>query len=392
MKTCALNSSLILLLAVLLAGAAPVLAQPEPATGSGEQVAQYVPFDPVIPGKEGKYYFYKGYDYGTQSLIHPLRLIINGGFGIMQVSSRHNEPGLIMYGRGARNVTKNLLNPQWSISVNGFWDFFSREVIPVSINSGKSQYWPNYMNHLFGGGMSFRMMQEYYRFNEVAHPTAWAGVTIFAYHFLNEVVENDSYEGPTTDPVADFWIFNPAGIILFSNESVARFFAETMHMADWSFQPIWLPGSDELVNNGQNYAVKYHLNDRGSTSLFYHWGTHAELGLSFTRPNGDCFSFGFGLVAKNLFKIDEVSKTVDLAASGGVFYDRNNSLMASLLFARTKDYRYRLNIYPGLVDVGGLKPGLFASLNEDHRLLIGLTIGTLQHVPVGIGGGVNEVD
>ncbi len=352
----------------------------------------YVPHVETIDGKEGNYFFYKGYDYGTQSLIHPLRLIINGGFGIMQVSNRHNQPGRIMYGRGARNVTKNLLNPHWSISVNGAWDFLSREVIPISINSGQAQYWPNYMNHLVGGGMSYRMMQEYYRYHEVAHPTAWAGATIFAYHFLNEIVENDDYEGPSTDPVADFWIFNPAGIILFSNENVARFFSKTLNMADWSYQPVWLPGSEELVNNGQNYAVKYHLNQQGSKSIFYHWGTHAELGMSFTRQDGKCISVGLGMVAKNLFKIDQISKTVDVAVSGGVFYDKNNSLMASLLFARTKDYRYRLNLYPGLVKMGPMRPGFFASLNEDNRMLLGLTFGTLQHVPLGIGGAFNEVE
>jgi len=346
----------------------------------------------TIEGKDGHYFFYKGYDYGTQSLIHPLRLIINGGFGIMQVSNRHNQPGRIMYGRGMRNVSKNLLNPHWSISVNGPWDFLSREVIPISVNSGQAQYWPNYMNHLVGGGMSYRMMQEYFRYHEVDHPTAWAGATIFAYHFLNEVVENDEHIGPSTDPVADFWIFNPAGIILFSNENVARFFARTLNMADWSYQPTWLPGSEELVNNGQNYAVKYHLNQQGSKSIFYHWGTHAELGLSFTRQDGKCVSVGLGMVAKNLFKIDQISKTVDVAVSGGVFYDKNNSLMASLLFARTKDYRYRLNLYPGLVKVGRLRPGFFASLNEDHRMLLGLTFGTLQHMPVGIGGAFNEVE
>ena len=68
---------------------------------------------------------------------------------------------------------------------------------------------------------------------------------------------------------------------------------------------------------------------------------------------------GLGLVAKNLFKIDQISKTVDLAVSGGVFYDKNNSLLASLLFARTKDYRYRLNVYPGVVKIGPLRPGFF---------------------------------
>lgn len=340
----------------------------------------------TITGKEGTYYFYRGLDYGSQSLISPTRLILNGGYGILQIENRHNRPLDIQYARGMRNVAKNLLDPGWSIGVNGFWDFLTREVIPISVNSGDAQYWPNYMNHLIGGGMSYRMMEEYFRYHEVPHSRLMAGTTIFAYHFLNEVVENDGYDGPTTDPVADFWIFNPAGVILFSNEKVARFFSETLHMADWSYQPVYLPNTQELHNNGQNYAVKYHLDDKGSKSLFYHWGTHAELGMSFTREDGRCLSVGLGLVAKNLLEVDEISKTLDLAVSGGIFYDRNNSLLASLLYAKTKDYRYRLNLYPGMVELGPLKPGFFLALNQDHRMTYGVTLACVPLLAFGIGG------
>jgi len=304
----------------------------------------------------------------------------------MQVQNRHNRPLDIQYGRGIRNVSKNLMDPAWSIGVNGFWDFMSREVIPVSVNSGNAQYWPNYMNHLIGGGMSYRMMEEYYRYHEIPHSKLAAGATIFAYHFLNEVVENDGVDGPTTDPVADFWIFNPAGVVLFSNDRVARFFSEKLHMADWSFQPVYIPNTKELHNNGQNYSVKYHLNREGSKSIFYHWGTHAELGMSFTRRDGRCISVGLGLVAKNLLEVDEISKTLDLAVSGGIFYDRNNSLLASLLYAKTKDYRYRLNLYPGLVNLGPLKPGFFLALNQDHRTTYGISFACVPLLPFGIGG------
>ncbi|MBK9471482.1 MAG: hypothetical protein IPO18_04255 [bacterium] len=340
----------------------------------------------TIPGHRGTYYFYRGLDYGSQSLVHPLRLIVNGGFGIMQIENRSNRPGDIRYGTGARNVLDNLAHPQWAISTGGFWDFFKREVLPVSVSTGGAQYWPNYMNHLLGGGMSYRMMEEYFRYHGVEHSKAWAGATIFAYHFLNEVVENDGYVGPNVDPVADFWIFNPAGVWLFSHEGVARFFSEKLNMADWSYQPVWLPESGELHNNGQNYMVKFHLTSDRRHSLFYHWGSHAELGLSYTDTRGRCISAGLGLRARNLLEIDNLSKTVDLAVSGGIFYDRDNSLLASLLFARSKDYRYRLNIYPGLIKVGGLQPGFFVGVNADERMLAGITIGTLRHVPVGVGG------
>ncbi|PIE76391.1 hypothetical protein CSA17_02445, partial [bacterium DOLJORAL78_65_58] len=65
-----------------------------------------VPWTDTIPGKEGTYYFYRGLDFGSQALISPTRLILNGGFGIMQVENRHNRPLDIMYGRGMRNVGK----------------------------------------------------------------------------------------------------------------------------------------------------------------------------------------------------------------------------------------------------------------------------------------------
>lgn len=355
-----------------------------PAAAAGARDLTALP--DTVAGHVGTYYFYRGLDYGSQSLTHPLRLIVNGGFGIMQAENRSNRPLDVRYGTGVRNVADNLLHPQWSIGAVGFWDFFRREILPVSVSRGGAQYWPNYMNHLLGGGMSYRLMEEYYRYHGVPHSRTWAGVTMFAYHFVNEVVENDGYVGPNVDPVADFWVFNPAGIWLFSHENVARFFGTRLHMADWSYQPVWLPDAQELQNNGQNFAVKWDLTRDGRHSLFYHWGASGELGVSYTDGQGRCLSAGLGLRAGNLLEIDEFSKTVDLAVSGGVFYDRQGSLLASLLLSRAKDYRYRLNLYPGLINVGRLQPGLFLGVNANERLLAGITFGNLRHLPVGLGG------
>lgn len=340
----------------------------------------------TIAGKEGTYYFYRGLDYGSQRLIHPLRLVLNGGFGIMQISNRDNRPGKVSYATGIRNVAENLAFPAWSIGRMGFWDFVSSEVIPVSVNSGNAQYWPNYMNHLLGGGMSYRMMEEWFRYHDWRRPKLAAGATLFAYHFLNEVVENNDRRGPNPDPVADFWIFNPAGIILFSNDGVARFFSGKLHMADWSYQPVFAPDSGELQNMGQNYVVKWHLDSKGLRSIFYRWGGHAELGMSLTDYEGRCLSWGLGLVAKNLRDVDALSKTTDLATSAGLFYDRHNSLLASLQYAKTKEIRWRLNLYPGLIPAGPLRPGLFLGLSDEDRLVFGVTFGNLTHLPFGLAG------
>lgn len=365
------------ILAVLLTGVAFADSAPAPTRGSLSE---------ILPGHRGTYLYYHALDYGSQSLTHPLRLILNGGFGIMQISNRDNRPGRIMYGRGLRNVADNLARPWWAIQEQGLGVFLRHEVIPISVRTGNSQYWPNYMNHLLGGGMSYRMMEEYYRYHGHAHSKRWALATLFVYHLLNETVENNAKLGPNPDPVADFWIFNPAGVWLFNQDSVAEFFSRKLHFTDWSYQPVIMPETGELQNVGQNYAVKWHLNHSGSTSLFYHWGTHAELGMSFTDTEGRCVSFGFGFVAKNILEVDDLSDTVDLAVSGGMFYDRNNSLLASLVAAKGKDYPWRLNLYPGLFDLGPLRPGFYVALDQEDHLSGGVTIGAITHLPLGLGG------
>jgi hypothetical protein len=156
-------------------------------------------------------------------------------------------------------------------------------------------------------------------------------------------------------------------------------------MADWSYQPMYDPDHRTLENNGQNFALKWNLPSSTRWSLFYHYGTHGELGLSRTWPGGDCLSAGVGLKAKNLVDIDAISRTVDLAVSGGVFYDRNNSLLASLLWAQSKDYRLRLNVYPGLIRFGHFSPSLFLTLNEDGKVYAGLSFDWLLWLPVGYG-------
>ena len=347
----------------------------------GENLAAAAPADPPEP--QEPYYFYYHRDYGSDALIHPLRLIINGGYGIMQLENRHNRPFDIDYAQGARNVWRNLRDPFTAIEARGWGKFFSSEIIPVSFNSGSAQYWPNYTQHLLGGGMSYRMMAEWFRWHEWSHPKLWAGATIFVYHVLNEIVENDKKSGLSTDPIADLYIFDPASIWLFSSDSVCRFFSETMHMADWSYQPMYDPDHRTLENNGQNFALKWNLPGSARWSLFYHYGTHGELGLSRTWPDGDCLSAGVGLKAKNLVDIDAISRTVDLAVSAGIFYDRNNSLLASLLWAQSKDYRLRLNVYPGLIRWGPLSPSLFMTLNEQGKLFAGLSFDWLLWLPVG---------
>jgi len=365
-------------------GAAAIVEEDAPSAGGTET-------PPPQTGTNGDiYYFYHGYDYGTESLINPLQLIINGGYGITQISSRDNRIWDIDYSQGIRNVWKNVRDPFGSIGNEGWWSFVRSEILPFSTNTDNAQYWPNYTQHLIGGGMSWRMQSEWFRYHGVEHHKRWATATIGFYHFLNEVVENDGKDGWRTDPVADLYIFDPLSIWLFNKDSVARFFSETLHMTDWSYQPMYDPENRTLQNNGQNFAMKWNIPGSEHWSLFYHYGTHGEGGLSYTFGDGHCISAGGGFKADTLTELTDSKDSVTLATSGGFFYDRNGSLLASVLLANSKDYALRVNLYPGLIRPLGLKPGLFMAVNRDDHMLWGVSLADIG-LPFGIGGGGENI-
>jgi hypothetical protein len=233
--------------------------------------------------------------------------------------------------------------------------------------------------------MSYRMMQEWFRAHEFPHPSLHALLTLSVYHVLNEVVENSGFVGYNTDPIADMYIFNPAGILMFSSERVSRFFSHTMNLADWSFQVSYDPWINSIENNGQNFVMKYYFGSRKRYGLLYHFGNRGEIGLSIKRENGDCFSFSAGLIANKLVDLSEDtnlrSLTAEMVPSAGIFYDRNNSLLASLLYSKKQDFVLRLNLYPGLFDIKGFSPGIFLAVDQDDKVRAGIT---LSYIPIGL--------
>lgn len=345
--------------------------------------AAFSPRDSVTAGAEGAF-FYHVADRGSDRLINPFRLILNGGFGIMQMDNVENRVLDVPYRVGFANVWRNITDPIPAIEHVGWRTFLFQEILPFNLEKKKAQYWPNYMNHLIGGGMSFRMMTEWYSAHEFPVPPAWSVGTILLYHMLNEAVENGRYEGPNTDAIADMLVFDPLSMVLFSFDPVCRFFSHTLHMNDWSYQISYDPWHKTLENNGQNFVAKWRIPRLGRWGLFYHWGTHGEFGVCRTDDRGACWSWGVGFKANDVVHLTPEQKTVDLVMVAGVFYDRNNSLLASLLYAKTKDYAIRLNLYPGLVRLFGIDPGVFVGIGREGRVSAGLTIGALPWLPVGI--------
>jgi hypothetical protein len=205
------------------------------------------------------------------------------------------------------------------------------------------------------------------------------------YHLLNEIVENNSYSGVNIDPIADMYVFNTLGYVLFSFQDVRRFFGRTLQLRDWSYLIAYDPHLRSIENVGQNFAMKVKLPSSKAWHLFYHFGNQGAGGLSYRGCDGGSLSLAVGLVADELQETDERTNrrtlTTRLVWTAGLFYDVENSLLLSLILAGTKGYKVRLNVYPGLVRFGPVSPGFFVNLREDDRVVAGLV---LRWLPFGI--------
>lgn len=319
-------------------------------------------------------YFYKGLPYGLQSIYNPVYVILNGGFDMIQVGNKRDIKNF-PYKSAWKNIWKNFTDPFTPIKNYGWENFIKDQVFPFSFNKKNGQFWPNYTLHLIGGGMEYAALREWYEYHEYPYPQWFAALTTMSYHLLNEVVENGPHVGDDVDPIADFYLFDIGGIILFTNESVKRFFSEDLNLADWSQQPSFSLRNGELHNNGQFFSVRWKFPFSDALHAFYYFGTNGVGGLSYKYKDGSAVSFGVGLAASDLITLDEKTnkKTLGLVGNFGVFYDKNNSLLASLAVTIKTDYMVNVNIYPGLIKLGDISPGIWGAYSQDGNVILGVT-------------------
>ncbi|MGE5398820.1 MAG: hypothetical protein ACM3S2_00355 [Ignavibacteriales bacterium] len=321
-----------------------------------------------------KRYFYTGKDYGSEALFNPFSLMINGGYDICQLQSVSNRIGDHEYGRMLHNVLFNLGNPFRSISRYGWNRFMRTEFLPISFGKEDMQWIPNYQQHLIGGGMLFTAMKEWYQEHNYPAPWLLSSVTLMTHHLLNEVMETGPFEGYSVDEISDIYIFDLGGIVLFSFDSVNEFFSKELNLADWSLQAtITLPNG--RVNAGQYFSVKWKFPFSDNWSLFYRYGMGALFGLSRKVNETDNLSAGFGFKTKHLVDLDNVyrQRTIETGWHMGVFYDRNNSLLASVVLSGVPEYFCNIDIYPGVIKYKNLSPGIWTVIGRNGNLTFGFT-------------------
>jgi hypothetical protein len=238
------------------------------------------------------------------------------------------------------------------------------------------QWLPNYQLHLIGGGMHYRLLQEWYQHHGVEGASVWSAGTIAVYHILNEVVENNRYQGLNTDPIADLLLFDIAGPLLFSNDAIAGFFARDLQMSDWSHVPMITLPDGRLGNNGLYYAMKWTIPGQDRWSVFYLMGMSNMAGVSMNIDGEHSITLALGARGRTLVDVDPELhlKTLELVPTGGVFWDRNNSLMASLTASGQADQTIIAHVYPGVVSLGPFRPAFYASWGSNGSMGVGMAL------------------
>lgn len=334
-------------------------------------------------------YFFHGYDYGSQAIFNPLTNFLNRGFDVLQIRGDDRNPFTAVHEVDVRNVLGNLGHAPARVSEEGTWKFAREEILPLSWSQDAMRWVPNYTLHLIGGGMTYTALREWYQDHDVPWAGLWSAVTLMSSALVNESLENKGSRGRNTDCIADMYFFDLGGILLFSFAPINRFFSETVVVSDWSMQPgLTWPGT-ALNNQGNYFALKWSLPYFPALRLFGYIGLGSLFGLSYRLPSGVSWSLGAGLRSTRLINQSQVdlNNTVDLAASAGLFVDRNESLLASLVVSNVIDYFVSFNLYPNAIVRFEPGLGLWTAVSKNGHFVVGLSaIRTF-----GLGAGVGTV-
>jgi len=167
-------------------------------------------------------YYYSGKKYGSEAMFNPINVILNNGYDIIQLGNKPRTIFDFPYGHATKNVWKSVTHPFETIKEYGPKRFLTNELLPLSIDVDGAQWVPNYSVHLIGGGMTYRMLIDWYKYNNFPIPKFLSLATVGTFHYLNEIAENGDYHNYNGDAVADLLFFDIAGVLLFSSDKVAN--------------------------------------------------------------------------------------------------------------------------------------------------------------------------
>jgi hypothetical protein len=328
--------------------------------------------------------FYHGLPYGSESQFNPMTEILNEGFDMFRSDNVNRRLADFPFDRAAKNVFRSILRPDSVYRQFGFSNMLKDELLPLSFGTNGSgpQWLANYTCHFIGSGMVSARMVEWFEARDVPHPVALSVVTMYAAHYLNEIVEDG---GRTTrshplDATVDLYLFDLAGILAFRTKRVQKLFSETLELTNWQGQATITAqdnaiGNARIENTYQEFVLRFPLPKTDKVRGMVGWGPYSVGGLSFGSRHGTSFSIAAGGDVKT--RVDEATgiKTNSMRPYGGLFVDRRGSLLGSLVVKDSREVLAAANIYPGVIRVKGTTFGVWAQLLNDHTYRFGIVPG-----------------
>ncbi len=319
--------------------------------------------------------YYQPRSYGSDSLYSPFSNFLSYTFDTLQLRDNFSTSN---FSQNSQTVLDHLGDPGQAIdNEGGFNRFINRQIFPIDSQFSNESYsaLPNYGLHLLGGGMVYRKDLEWFRAHDYDYAVTSAVILAMTAEYIQEVFEKKT----TTDDdeVADFYIFRPLGILLFHNDAVAGFVMDYLDPAIWPSLQVYDLTEDRINNSGIHYIYRpsYEFYD---TRFFIYTGLNNMLGLSHRLNDKDYFTWSVG---KSTQRVDlSLDKQAELKTSAGIFYDRNKSLLASLVINDTGGNRFRFNWYPTNASIPG-QLGYFVSQYKDQEW----SAGVVYKIQLGIG-------
>lgn len=339
--------------------------------------------DSVLTGPEiRKAYWYGSRPYGSEMTVHPLTSILNNGYD--QIRTGPNRQFLRFdYAMGGTGAWNSMIHAQRLVRQFGTRDWIRYELLPLSLKSGGGGQWvPNYQLHLFGGGVTYVRLIGFFEQRDFPYPRIAAGLTSYAGHFVNEMVENTALTGGSIDAMTDLLIFDPLSILLWNSDRVQRFIGERVEITEWAGQPsVTFPG-ETLENAFQTTMLRVRLPRTKNWRAFTTMGGSYVGGVSRRSGEDLWYSLGVGWDARSNPVVDPATgrKTVELIGNVALFVDRQGSLLASAVMKSGFDAGVTINVYPGLRTKR--MPGLWAHLLRDPA---GVRFGITSPIGVGVG-------
>jgi hypothetical protein len=155
-------------------------------------------------------------------------------------------------------------------------------------------------------------------------------------------------------------------------------------MSIWSGQPMYNSVRNTIENAGENYGFHIFFSRDARTGLFMYWGMSDLIGVTVRSASGLAWSVGVGGMASELKEADRGAGMSAIYANlkwdAGAFVHRNGSLLASVQVSEGWTQALRVNLYPGVVSLAGISPGIYVGVRNSD-LIVGLSLAT---IPLGI--------